>query len=93
MALGGEPGNSLAHQPHKARQRELRHTFPESLGLRVHRALSWLNRAEQEPDDHDARFIFLWIAFNAAYAQEFPNRRDFSETRLLLKFESPHLRL
>jgi hypothetical protein len=43
-------------------------------------------RAEQEPDDHDARFIFLWIAFNAAYAQEFPNRRDFSETRLLLKF-------
>jgi hypothetical protein len=74
------------HPALKARQRELRQTFPESLGLRVHRALSWLNRAEQEPDDHDARFIFLWIAFNAAYAQEFPNRRDFSETRLLLKF-------
>lgn len=52
----------------------------------MHRALSWLNRAEREPDDYDARFIFLWIAFNAAYAQEFPNRRDFSETRLLLKF-------
>jgi hypothetical protein len=29
-----------------------------SPGLPVH-------RAEQEPDDHDARFIFLWIAFNA----------------------------
>ena len=54
------------HATLKARQRELRHAFPESLGLRVHCALSWLYRAEQEPDDYDARFIFLWIAFNAA---------------------------
>ena len=76
----------LDHTTLKSRQRELRHTFPQSLNLRVHRALSWLDRAEQEREDHDARFIFLWIAFNAAYAQEFPNRRDFSETRLLLKF-------
>lgn len=76
----------LDHTTLKTRQRAIRHTFPESLGLRVHRALSWLHRAEQESDDHDARFIFLWIAFNAAYAQEFPQRRDFSETRLLLTF-------
>jgi len=76
----------LDHDSLKTRQRAIRHTFPESVGLRVHRALSWLHRAEQEADDHDARFIFLWIAFNAAYAQEFPQRRDFSETRLLLKF-------
>lgn len=51
----------------KARQREIRGAFPESLGLRTHRALSWLNRAEQA-GDADGRFIFLWITFNAAYA-------------------------
>jgi hypothetical protein len=44
---------------------------PEPVRVRLHRAISWLKRAEQETQDHDARFIFLWIAFNAAYAQEF----------------------
>jgi len=34
--------------------------------LRVHRSISWVDRAEAELDDHDARFLFLWIAFNAA---------------------------
>lgn len=40
------------------------------MGLRVHRSISWIGRAEVCGDDHDARFIFLWIAFNAAYADE-----------------------
>ena len=39
--------------------------------VRLHRAISWLTRAEQENVDPDARFIFLWIAFNAAYARQF----------------------
>ena len=34
----------------------------------MHRALSWLRRAEDEGDDLDVRFILLWIGFNAAYA-------------------------
>lgn len=38
--------------------------------VRIHRALSWLARADAEPDDRDARFLFLWIALNAAYARE-----------------------
>ena len=38
-------------------------------GLRVHRAISWIGRAEAAGDD-DARFLFLWIGFNAAYADE-----------------------
>lgn len=38
-----------------------------NLRLRAHRALSWLDRTEQA-DDLDGSFIFLWIAFNAAYA-------------------------
>ncbi|WGR56487.1 hypothetical protein E3U25_01515 (plasmid) [Paracoccus versutus] len=40
------------------------------MGLRVHRAISWIGRAEACGEDDDARFIFLWIAFNAAYADE-----------------------
>jgi len=39
------------------------------MGLRVHRSISWIGRAEAAEDD-DARVIFLWIAFNAAYADE-----------------------
>ncbi|MBS8225747.1 hypothetical protein DYI42_05800 [Vannielia litorea] len=40
------------------------------MALRVHRAISWIGRAEQSPGDPDAAFLFLWIAFNAAYAGE-----------------------
>ena len=38
--------------------------------LRMHRALSWLQRAEAAGNDDDMAFICLWIAFNAAYAQD-----------------------
>lgn len=38
--------------------------------LRMHRALSWLQRAEAQAGDDDVAFICLWIAFNAAYAQD-----------------------
>ena len=61
----------------KARHRAERHGFPEPFSIRVHRTLSWLSRAEREPDDPDARFLFLWIAFNAAYGGE----RDPSDER------------
>jgi len=44
--------------------------YPESSRVRLHRAISWLRRAEEELVDPDARFLFLWIAFNAAYAKE-----------------------
>ncbi|MGZ9899279.1 hypothetical protein [Shewanella gaetbuli] len=54
----------------KAKQREIRGSFPESLALRVHRSLSWLDKSEQCQQDKDSQFIFLWIAFNAAYAQD-----------------------
>ncbi len=59
----------LTHAFLKDKQRELRPGFPETMGLRVHRSISWIGRAEEAEDD-DARFIFLWIAFNAAYADE-----------------------
>lgn len=40
------------------------------MGLRLHRSISWIGRAEACGEDDDACFIFLWIAFNAAYADE-----------------------
>lgn len=55
----------------KDRHRRIRDGQPEPLRVRIHRAISWLVRAERETDDPDARYIFLWIAFNAAYASEF----------------------
>ena len=62
--------NDLDHTTLKDKQRAIRAGFPETMGLRVHRAISWIGRAEACDEDHDARFIFLWIAFNAAYADE-----------------------
>ena len=54
----------------KEKERRLRAGFPETMGLRVHRAISWIGRAQKEAGDPDAAFLFHWIAFNAAYADE-----------------------
>ena len=51
-------------------------TRTSNLGLRMRRAISWLQRAEQEPDDPDAAFIFYWIAFNAVYGEDRPEDYD-----------------
>jgi len=75
-----------SYQDLKDRQRIIRDSLPPTLGLRVHRALSWLQRAEMEKDDNDARFIFLWIAFNSAYAQDIHERYKFTERKIFLNF-------
>ena len=59
----------IPHSTLKTRQRAERDNWSSALALRVHRALSWLNRSEQCQDD-DGRFVFLWIAFNSAYAAD-----------------------
>jgi hypothetical protein len=71
----------MNHERLKARQRAERHAHHPNLALRVHRALSWLHRAEQleHAGDPDGQFIFLWIAFNAAYATEIDERYRLSE--------------
>lgn len=79
----------LNHKNLKDRQREIRDHgdgFEKSLGLRIHRALSWLNRAEKETDDLDAKFVFLWITFNAAYANELSDRQEFTERKVFMNF-------
>jgi hypothetical protein len=72
----------------KERHRAERHAWPENLSLRVHRALSWLNRAEQlgGQDDLAGQFIFLWVAFNAAYATEIDEKYGESEQQTFRAF-------
>ena len=43
----------MLHEGLKEKQRKLRDNFTEDLILRVHRALSWLNKSEQCHDDLD----------------------------------------
>ena len=70
----------------KKRQRQERESYPINLSLRVHRALSWLDRAEQAEGDQDAQFIFLWVAFNAAYANETDDNHRFTEQETFKNF-------
>lgn len=42
--------------------------LPETLTIRLHRAISWLKSAEKQDDNLDLKFISLWIALNACYA-------------------------
>lgn len=53
---------------------KLREALPDDVGeemtIRLHRAIRWLGRAEQETDDVDVRFMLLWISFNALYAKD-----------------------
>jgi hypothetical protein len=89
---------SIPHAELKARQRAERDGWPDFVSTRIHRALSWLRRAEDCGDD-DGRFVFLWIAFNAAYANELgehrmPENRRFGEflERLVALDETGRLR-
>ncbi|NOD36636.1 MULTISPECIES: hypothetical protein [unclassified Ruegeria] len=54
----------------KSRQRAQREDWLQDFSLRIHRAISWIGRAEKETEDPGAAFLFYWIAFNAAYGGE-----------------------
>lgn len=75
----------MNHASLKQRHRLEREQQHANLSLRLHRALSWLSRAEQA-EDQDGRFIFLWIAFNAAYATEIDERQRLSEQETFKAF-------
>lgn len=69
----------------KQRHRLIRDRYPQNLNLRIHRSLSWLQRAEVA-DDGDSRFIYLWISFNAAYAHEINDAVRLSEQETFRSF-------
>lgn len=70
---------ALTHDELKQFQRDNRNDWPHATALRIHRALSWLKRAEHEAADPDASFIYLWIAFNAAYSRDIEEGASQSE--------------
>lgn len=43
-------------------------SFAQNDAIRLHRAISWLKCAEEQEENQDLKFIALWIAFNACYA-------------------------
>ena len=78
-------GMTLDYSSLKERQCAERDNHPTNLGLRLHRALSWLDRVEQF-NDQDGQFIFLWIAFKNAYVNELGDRERIYEKQLFQLF-------
>ncbi len=64
-------------QRHQALVAQQRNAFT----LRMHRSLSWLQRAQAAGGDDDVAFMCLWIAFNAAYAQDNGGHTDNASER------------
>ena len=60
----------------------------DDFGLRVIRSIRWGMRAETAmvAKDHDAAFIFYWIAFNAAYSEYHEQTSRERERRLFEVF-------
>lgn len=53
----------------KARQTETNNVF-QNWQIRVHRALSWMKRAGDLPEDQpELKFLLLWISFNCLYSR------------------------
>ena len=87
----------ISAQRLKETQRGTRDQFADQdFGTRVHRAISWIQRAEHEDDDPDARFIFSWIGFNALYGRvtehQIGDRNLFNDLfRDLVRFDNKRL--
>tara|TARA_B110000046_G_scaffold58722_1_gene65820 strand:- start:8193 stop:8870 length:678 start_codon:yes stop_codon:yes gene_type:complete len=53
----------------KAKLKVLSNKENENDIIRLHRAISWVKCAEESANNPDLKFITLWIAFNACYAE------------------------
>ena len=57
----------------------------QHFNLRIHRSMSWLNKADDLVDDLDLQFLSLWIAFHAIYAKELDIAKDESDLKAFLQ--------
>ena len=62
---GGIPSLETLQAKYRLKEDELRDSGKANLSVRMHRSLSWLERAQKEKGDPDAAFIFHWIGFEA----------------------------
>jgi hypothetical protein len=62
--------------------------LPETLIIRLHRAISWLKSAEKQEDNLDLKFISLWVSFNACYAVDINGLNSKPEKAKLREFTS-----
>jgi hypothetical protein len=61
---------------------------PETLVVRLHRAISWLKCAEENTSNHDLQFLSLWISYNACYAIDEKMEDNFTERKQFNEFIS-----
>ena len=61
---------------------------PETLAVRLHRAISWLKCAEENTSNHDLQFLSLWISYNACYAIDEKMEDNFTERKQFNEFIS-----
>ncbi len=74
----------MKYETLKKLHRDERESFSEDFNIRIHRALSWLEKAEKEHEDADSSFIFYWISFNASYT-EMRTEVNLSSERIVIK--------
>lgn len=58
--------------------------YSDQFNLRIHRGLSWLKQAMGLDESLDLKFISLWVAFNAIYAQDGDEIKDRQQFRQFL---------
>ncbi|HLV15264.1 MAG TPA: hypothetical protein VKY41_08795 [Xanthomarina sp.] len=61
-------------------------TLDDNNAIRLHRAISWVKCAEEQADNPDLKFITLWIAFNACYADNDAHEHELSEKKRFRDF-------
>lgn len=62
--------------------------LPETLTIRIHRAISWVKSAEKQDGNLDMKFLSLWIALNACYGVDLNGINSKSERAKLREFTS-----
>lgn len=62
--------------------------LPETLTIRIHRAISWVKSAEKQDGNLDMKFLSLWIALNACYGVDLNGINSKSERAKLRDFIS-----
>jgi hypothetical protein len=70
------------------RKLKLQKDIPETLAVRLHRAISWLKCAEENASNHDLQFLSLWISYNACYAIDVRSENDLTERKQFNDFIS-----